>query len=178
MSFSNGVRWASRKTLVGLSYFHFLPPLLARLVIGYAFFETGKGKLGNLERATEFFSSLGIPAPGAHALFIGCLECFGGLMLMAGMLTRSIAALLGCTMIVALATADRADFLMALKGEGDKGLTDVVPLMFGMFLLYLVVYGPGALSIDYFVRRWLIGETPPQTTADLEATRRLREKHA
>src|SRR5262245_53759367 len=34
----------------------FLPPLLTRLVIGYAFYQTGQGKLANPDRIVEFFT--------------------------------------------------------------------------------------------------------------------------
>ena len=54
-----------------------------RLVFGWQFFLTGRGKLAHLERTTEFFASLQIPAPGAHALGMGMLECVGGLLLVA-----------------------------------------------------------------------------------------------
>ncbi len=71
-----------------------------------------------------------------------------------GLLTRLVAAGLASTM-VALATADRATFLGALQGTGDAGLTDVVPFVYLLFLAWLVLYGPGAVSLDALVARWL-----------------------
>ena len=139
----------------------FLPPLLTRLVIGYAFYQTGSGKLANPDRIVEFFTGLGIPFPAANAAFISRLEFYGGLLLIAGLLTRLVGALLGSTMVVALITADRADFLGALSGAGESGLTDVVPVVYGLFLLWLVVFGPGALSLDALLRRWCGPEARP-----------------
>jgi hypothetical protein len=58
-------------------------------------------------------------------------------------------------MLVALLTADKADFLIALAGTTDKGLTDVVPVVFGLFLLWLIVFGPGLASLDALLRKWI-----------------------
>jgi hypothetical protein len=51
------------------------PFLLAlRLYIFWPLFLTGKGKLENIGKVTEFFGSLGIPLPAFNAYFIGSLE--------------------------------------------------------------------------------------------------------
>jgi uncharacterized membrane protein YphA (DoxX/SURF4 family) len=65
-------------------------------------------------------------------------------------------------MVVALVTADRADFMAALMNTGDKGLTDVVPVVYLLFLLWLVIIGPGAVSLDALLKRWLL---PKQAAA-------------
>ena len=41
----------------------FLPALLTRLLMGEAFFLTGRGKLANFDNTVQFFASLGIPLP-------------------------------------------------------------------------------------------------------------------
>jgi putative oxidoreductase len=139
----------------------FLPPLLTRLVIGYAFYQTGQGKLADPGRIVEFFTGLGIPFPAANAAFVSRLEFYGGMLLIAGLLTRVTAVLLGSTMAVALMTADRAAFLEALAGTGEAGLTDVAPVVFGLFLLWLIAFGPGLVSLDALLRRWLGLEEAP-----------------
>ena len=123
-------------------------PLVTRLAVGILFVRTGYGKLGNLDGVATFFESLGIPAPKANAAFIGALELVGGAALIAGLGTRLFAALLSATMIVAILTADRADFLAALRLEGDKDVTNVVPLTLLVFLGWLVAFGAGAISLD------------------------------
>ena len=46
----------------------FLGPTLARLTLGVVFIGTGWGKLHGLQKVTEFFTELGIPAPGFNAV--------------------------------------------------------------------------------------------------------------
>ena len=144
----------------------FLPPLLTRLVIGYAFYQAGQGKLANPEKIVEFFTGLGIPFPAANAAFVSRLEFYGGMLLIAGFFTRLVACGLGSTMVVALMTADREALLGALSGAGEAGLTDVVPVVYGLFLLWLIVFGPGAASLDALVRRWLRPEAAGAAEAE------------
>jgi putative oxidoreductase len=133
----------------------FLAPLATRLVMGQAFYETGSGKIANFANTVGFFSELGIPFPEANAFLVSRLEFWGGLLLVAGLGTRFVALGLASTMAVALATADRAAFLGALRGTGDAGLTDVVPFVYLLFLVWLVLFGPGAVSLDTLVARRL-----------------------
>jgi putative oxidoreductase len=140
----------------------FLPPLVTRLVMGQAFYQTGSGKLRNFDRTVSFFADLGIPMPELNAAFVSRLEFYGGLFLIVGLLTRLFAAGLLSTMVVALATADKQSFLEALRGSGDSGLTDVVPFVYLIFLLWLVIAGPGKLSLDAIGARLLGDERPPQ----------------
>jgi putative oxidoreductase len=54
------------------------PVLLAlRLYFFWQLFLTDQGKLTNIGKVSEFFTSLGIPLPTLNANFIGSLECFG-----------------------------------------------------------------------------------------------------
>src|SRR3954467_14276959 len=55
---------------------------------GWSFFLTGKGKLMNLDKTAEFFSSLNIPAPKLNAIVASSVECSGGLLLLLGLAAR------------------------------------------------------------------------------------------
>ena len=149
------VRRAAALGLKAAGALSLLPPLLTRLLIGYAFYQTGRGKLANPDQIVAFFTDLGIPFPGANAAFVSRLEFYGGLLLIAGLLTRLVALGLGSTMAVALMTADKDAFLGALMGTSDGDLTGVVPVVYGLFLLWLIVFGPGLLSLDTLLRRWV-----------------------
>lgn len=132
----------------------FLAPLVTRVILGIAFVQTGLGKLQNHENTTRFFTDLGLPAPGLQAWFIGGLELVGGACLVAGLLTRVMGALLSATMIVALLTADREGFVTSLQ-FAEKNPLDVVAFAYLLFLGWLVLFGPGALSLDTLLRRRL-----------------------
>jgi putative oxidoreductase len=163
MSFRSIAQRGARWGLIVVAGLAFLPPLLTRLVMGQAFFLTGRGKLANFANTVEFFASLGIPMPELNAAFVSRLEFYGGIALILGLGTRLVAAGLASTMIVALATADKESFMDALWLAGDQGLTDIVPFVYLLFLTWLVVVGPGALSVDALVARSLrVGRPEPK----------------
>lgn len=148
----------SRAARLGLALAHrlaFLAPLATRLVIGLAYFQTGLGKWQHLDRTVQFFASSGIPFPSFNAALVATLELIGGPLLMAGLMTRLTASALSVSMVVALLTADRASFMAAWRPGGDTGPTDVASFVFLLFLLWLVLLGPGAVSVDYWIRRKL-----------------------
>ena len=130
-------------------------PLLTRVFLGQAFVQTGLGKWSDLGKVTAFFDSLGIPAPRANATFIATLELVGGACLVLGLGTRAFALLLSASMCVALMTADSADFVraLALNPETNHGMLDVTPAVFLLFLLWLVAFGAGSISLDHVISR-------------------------
>ena len=157
------LRSLSSRALRLLGYLDFIPGVLTRLVVGFAFFDSGKGKLENIENTVNFFADLGIPAPELNAAFVARLEYYGGMLLLAGVLTRIVALLLSSTMIVALLTADRQNFIDAFTRSGELGLSVVAPFALGVFLSWLVVRGPGALSVDSLLKHAL-GLGRPEAT--------------
>lgn len=137
----------------GLGALESLPALLTRLVAGFAFYDSGAGKLANMENTVAFFTDLGIPFPALNAAFVARLEHYGGLLLLAGVLTRAVAALLSSTMIVALLTADRDTFVSAASRTSEIGLSDVAPFALLVFLSWLVTRGAGVVSGDALLAR-------------------------
>src|SRR5256885_1336135 len=81
--------------------------LLVRLYWGWQLIESGWGKLHNLDKVTQFFGSLNLPMPAQMAVFISCLEFFGGIFLAIGLLSRLTALALTINMLMAYITADR-----------------------------------------------------------------------
>src|ERR1700756_2533323 len=75
--------------------------LLVRLYWGWQLIQSGWGKLHNLEKVTEFFTSLGLPIPAQTAVFISCVELFGGIFLALGLLSRLTALVLTVNLISA-----------------------------------------------------------------------------
>lgn len=143
------IKTASHRSLQVLKNLDWSGPLLVRLTLGLVFVTTGWGKLHNLDTVTEFFRSLGIPAAGFHAVFVSSIEFAGGLMLIAGLGTRIASALLIGVMAVAIWTAK----LPQLHGLVD--LANTIEFTYLAMFVWLVVHGPGAVSIDQFARRIL-----------------------
>src|SRR5260221_8414513 len=80
--------------------------LVLRLYFFWQLFLTGKGKLSNIGKGSEFFTSLGIPLPTLNAYFIGSFECFGSLLLVIGLASRPLALLIVISMSVAYLAGD------------------------------------------------------------------------
>lgn len=123
--------------------------LVLRLYWGWAFFQTGLGKLHNLDRTTEFFQTLGLPLPGLNAAMAGTVECVGGLLLLAGLASRLTAIPLIATMIVAYLTAE-IDTVKNIFNEPDKFLA-ADPFLFLLVSLLILIFGPGAVSLDRLI---------------------------
>ena len=160
------VRKARDLALKLLSYLDWVPGLLTRLVVGFAFYDSGSGKLKNMENTVNFFTDLGIPFPELNAAFVARLEYYGGMLLLAGILTRIVALLLSSTMIVALLTADRQTFIGAFTRSGEIGLSDVAPFVLGVFLSWLVIRGAGAISVDALLKRAIDKGAGPKKEAE------------
>jgi len=129
------------------SHLQWLAPLFARIVCGWVFLLSGWGKLHNLPQVTENFVSWGIPLPHVLTPFVAGVEFFGGMLLLAGLLTRISAGALGITMIVAIAAAKWGDVdsLGTLLGFDE---TEYLALF-----LWLAIAGAGRLSLDYLLER-------------------------
>lgn len=125
--------------------------LFARLYWGWQFAVDGWGKLHNLGRVTEYFGTLGLPAPGPTALFISILELVGGLLLALGLGTRFIALLLAGNMTVAYITGDR-EALMSFFSDPDKFIA-AAPFSYWMASLIILFFGPGQYSLDALIDR-------------------------
>src|SRR5436309_16105523 len=126
-----------------------LPPTLARLCLGLVFFNSGWGKLHGLPDVIEYFRSLGIPAPEIQAPFAAGTEFVCGLLLLLGLFTRVATVPLMVTMIVAILTAKKDEL------EGISSLFTFIEYLYILLLVYLGVNGPGPLSLDRVLVRFL-----------------------
>ncbi len=133
----------------------FFAPLSTRIVLGLVFFQAGTGKLRNFDNVVGFFDSLGIPFPTFNAGLVASMETVGGIMLILGLFTRFFASGLAVTMIVALFTAHGSELVSSLSLAAEMTPTDITAFTFLLFLLWLVFYGAGRLSLDAVLRRLL-----------------------
>src|ERR1700745_3983319 len=93
--------------------------LLLRFYFFWQLFLTGKGKLSNIGKVSEFFAGLGIPLPTLNAYFIGSLECFGSLLIIVGLAARPLSLLIAISMIMAYFTAD-FEAISSILSDSDK----------------------------------------------------------
>jgi putative oxidoreductase len=128
--------------------FAWLPPLFARIVVGWVFLWSGWGKLNALDRITQNFVEWGIAFPHILTPFVSGVEFFGGLLLLLGLFTRIAAVPLVVTMVVAILSAKLADVDSL---ETLLGFEEVAYMaLFG----WLAVAGPGPISLDWLLQRW------------------------
>jgi putative oxidoreductase len=124
------------------SSFYDFAPLLARIVVGYIFIESGWGKLHHLENVVGFFRELGIPAPELQAPFVAGVELVGGVLILFGLLTRISAVPLVGTMVVAIITAKKED----ISSLSDLFATS--EFLYIVLFVWLIVAGAGKYSLD------------------------------
>jgi len=121
--------------------------LLVRLFVGYFFMETGWGKLHNLDGFAQRFAGWGIPYPYFNAALSAYTEFIGGWLTIIGLGTRLISIPMIINMLVAILKVN-------LKRVGS--IDDFVELdepLYALAYLWLLLSGPGWVSVDFFVRR-------------------------
>lgn len=120
---------------------------IMRVVLGIIFLVHGVSKfqmgLGNVD---AWFSSMGIP--GFMAYVAAIIELVGGIMLIVGLFTRSVSALLILIMIGAIITVKLSAGL--LGNDQSPGYELEIALM--LISLHLLVVNPTPLSVDHFIR--------------------------
>ena len=131
------------------SHLTWLGPLFARLTVGWVFLWSGWGKLQNLPQITDNFVSWGIPFAQLLTPFVSGVEFFGGMFLLAGLLTRISAGALGVTMIVAIRSAkwDQVDSFESLLGFDETAYLAL--------FLWLAITGAGPLSLDWLISKYV-----------------------
>jgi len=132
-----------------------------RYVWGLSFLIAGWGKLNNIDNVIDFFGSLNMPLPAFSAYLVGGVEFTGGLMLLVGFGARLAAIPLAIAMIVALLTAHNAATIeMVSKISEEYNLTkrfmNQLPFNYLLACLTILSFGPGAISLDALIKRFII----------------------
>ena len=125
--------------------------LVVRLYWGVQLAQNGWGKLHNLGRVTEFFSSLGLPAPGFTATFVASVELVGGIMLAIGLLSRFFGLVITIDMLMAYIMGDREAFLSFFSDPGKFYVADPYTFLFAALLI--LIFGPGKVALDTLLLR-------------------------
>jgi putative oxidoreductase len=129
--------------------------LVFRLTWGWQFFDVGKGKLMNHEKIVAYFTSLNIPMPEFTAWFVGGVECFGGLFVLAGLASRPIGwILLGNMTVAYLSVPDERSKVFSIFQDSMPFL-QADPFFFWLTALLMLSFGPGLISLDALIGKWL-----------------------
>jgi putative oxidoreductase len=130
------------------------PLLLAiRLYWGWQFATDGWGKLTHLDRVTDFFTTLGLPAPGMTALMVACIEFGGGILFAAGLASRLVSLVLFVNMTMAYLSVsdDRVNFSHIFSKPED--FYGAGPYTYWFAALLILILGPGLFAVDTLIAR-------------------------
>jgi putative oxidoreductase len=125
--------------------------LFVRVYWGFQLAQNGWGKLHNLARVGQFFSSLGLPAPGFTATVIASIEFIGGILLAVGLFSRFVGLVLTIDMLMAYIVADR-EALFSIFSDPDK-FTAAAPYTILFAALLILIFGPGKFALDTLLLR-------------------------
>jgi putative oxidoreductase len=131
------------------------PLLLAiRLYWGFQFMQDGWGKLTHLDKVTQFFSSLNLPAPGMTALAVASIELVGGVLFTCGIASRLVSLVLFLNMTMAYLSVpdDRVNFSHILSKPDD--FYGATPYTYWFAALLILILGPGWIAIDTLLGGW------------------------
>ncbi|HWE84541.1 MAG TPA: DoxX family protein [Terracidiphilus sp.] len=130
------------------------PLLLAiRLYWGFQFCQDGWGKLTHLDKVTDFFTTLNLPAPHATALFVALVELCGGALFLVGIASRLVSLVLFINMTMAYLSVpdDRVNFSHILTKPED--FYNATPYTYWFAALLILVFGPGMFALDWLLAR-------------------------
>jgi putative oxidoreductase len=125
--------------------------LFVRVYWGWQIAQNGWGKLHNLGHVSEFFASLGLPAPAFTATFVASIEFVAGLLLIVGLLSRFMGLILTIDMLMAYITADRAALFSIFSAPDKFTAADPYTILFAA--LIILIFGPGKISLDTLLLR-------------------------
>lgn len=131
--------------------------LAVRLLWGFEFFQTGKGKLMHISDITHYFASLNIPWPKFSAYLTGATELIGGICLILGLGSRLVSLPLMVVMVTAYITTDREALLNFF--ENQTPVLTAAPATFLIALLVIFIFGPGRFSIDRLIENYYSHKT-------------------
>ncbi len=146
--------WGWHDRFFGLvSYLQSAFLLFVRLYWGWQLAQNGWGKLHHLSNVAEYFGTLGLAMPAQMAVFISCVELFGGIFLFLGLLSRITGLVLTVNLIMAYVIGDR-EALLSFFSDPDKFIA-AAPFVFLIVSLIVLIFGPGKISVDAAVTFFL-----------------------
>jgi putative oxidoreductase len=136
--------------------------VLSRVALGVLFIDHGLQKYsgpGGVAGFEGFLRSLPhLPAPALTSEIVPALEIGGGVLLIAGLLTRVIAVVLAGEMAVTGFVIKAVDLHQPLVSRQGAGVE--LDLVYLVLLVTVLTFGPGRVSLDRF-----LGLERPSTAA-------------
>src|SRR6201998_199651 len=129
------------------------PLLLAiRLYWGFQFVQDGWGKLPHLDKVTDFFTTLGLPAPHMTAMMVALVELVGGILFGLGLVSRltSLVLFVNMTMAYLSVPDDRVNFSHIFSKPDD--FYGASPYTYWFAALLILILGPGRFAGDTLLR--------------------------
>lgn len=125
-----------------------------RWVWGVQLFQAGIGKLFNIGTPIDYFTNdLHIPFPVENAWLVALTETFGGIFLGLGLLSRLTCIPLVINFIVAYVTTQQKG-IRELLGFDTSDFAGDLAFAYLATALVVLIFGPGALSLDYLFCLW------------------------
>jgi putative oxidoreductase len=140
--------------------YHSWSLLLVRLTLGVIFFAHGGQKMfgwfgGHGLKGTIGYFQQALQIPPALSVLAALTECFGGLAMLVGFLSRPAALGLLAVMLVAISKVHWPNgFFINWSQEPGKGHGMEMNLALIGMALAVLVGGGGALSIDRLIAPW------------------------
>ena len=130
--------------------------LVLRIVIGAIMIAHGYGKVfGGFSRVRDMVQHLGFP--GWSAYLLAGTEFFGGILIIAGLLTRFVAVAMLIDMSVAIW---KIHWHNGLKGPGGFEF----PMSVAAIAFSLIFFGAGPIALDSLYGRGIRGRTKSKST--------------
>ncbi|GAB3656722.1 DoxX family protein [Actinocorallia lasiicapitis] len=140
--------------------------LVLRVVTAVIFIVHGYGDIsqpGGVTSNVGNYENAGIPLAAVAAPFTAIVQFFGGILLVAGLLSRAICAGLAAVMGGALVFVHAGESIPI----GPDGSGSGFAMIMGAASLALLLAGPGRFSADYAIAKRFAGPLRPVTTATL-----------
>ena len=144
--------------------------LSVRFILAYTFFAPAVMKWSDMAATAGWFESMGIPLPTLNAYMAASTEMAGVVLLTLGLFSRLISIPLLVTMVVAIITVHGSNGYHVISesqqwtdayinGEQVSGTVAFLQngyeniLNYMAMLLVIVGFGPGKISVDYFIKK-------------------------
>ena len=153
--------------LSGYTYSN-LARLFIRLFVGVMFLQFGIRHLVNYSVLCHSFPTVFNLTPECSLIIMIVIELVCSLFIMVGFLTRLSVIPPICTMIAAEYYILH-DMVPSLPAYGlDSTAPGYLPIMFIGIYVYLLLSGPGKISLDYFISLYIIGQKGKYEEEEME----------